>query len=188
MSPIWRLRILASTFVRSAPFAAFTGAMTRNIIPGPAPDLARQAVASVASGDRTSRPRELDVPAFVIHGLADTLCDVSGGRATAAAVPGAELVLIDGMGHNLRPASGNVSPITSPRLCNVAKRRAREEGGDRKCVASEARTAQQDRRALTSPGRSSFWCRSSVAGTEDQATAVVEGGEPEPPEYRLPRG
>jgi pimeloyl-ACP methyl ester carboxylesterase len=65
--------------------------------------VARQAVASVASGDRTSQLRALDVPALVIHGLADTMCDVSGGRATAAAIPRAELVLIDGMGHNLPP-------------------------------------------------------------------------------------
>jgi pimeloyl-ACP methyl ester carboxylesterase len=63
--------------------------------------VARQAVASVASGDRTSKLKELDVPALVIHGLADPLCDASGGRATAEAIPGAELVLIDGMGHNL---------------------------------------------------------------------------------------
>lgn len=65
--------------------------------------IARQAVASVASGDRTSQLQDLDVPALVIHGLADTMCDVSGGRATAAAIPGAELVLIDGMGHDLAP-------------------------------------------------------------------------------------
>lgn len=65
--------------------------------------IARQAVATVASGDRTGRLRALDVPALVLHGLADTLCDPSGGRATAAAIPGAELVLIDGMGHNLPP-------------------------------------------------------------------------------------
>jgi pimeloyl-ACP methyl ester carboxylesterase len=63
--------------------------------------IARQAVALVASGNRTARLKELDVPALVIHGLADTLCDPSGGRATAAAIPGAELVLIEGMGHNL---------------------------------------------------------------------------------------
>jgi pimeloyl-ACP methyl ester carboxylesterase len=31
------------------------------------------------------------------------MCDVSGGRATAEAIPGAELVLIDGMGHDLAP-------------------------------------------------------------------------------------
>jgi pimeloyl-ACP methyl ester carboxylesterase len=65
---------------------------------------ARQGIASIASGDRTSALRKLDLPALVIHGLADTMCDVSGGRATAAAIPGAELVLIDGMGHNLPAA------------------------------------------------------------------------------------
>ena len=54
----------------------------------------------MASGDRTSRLHELDVPALVIHGLADTICDVSGGRATAAAIPGAELVVIDGMAQS----------------------------------------------------------------------------------------
>jgi pimeloyl-ACP methyl ester carboxylesterase len=63
----------------------------------------RQGVAVIASGDRTARLRELDVPALVIHGLADTMCDPSGGRATAAAIRGAELVLIEGMGHNLPP-------------------------------------------------------------------------------------
>nr|HEX4312828.1 alpha/beta hydrolase [Kofleriaceae bacterium] len=64
----------------------------------------RQAVATLASGDRTPRLRELRVPALVIHGSADALVDVSGGRATAAAIPGAELVIIDGMGHDLPPA------------------------------------------------------------------------------------
>jgi pimeloyl-ACP methyl ester carboxylesterase len=64
---------------------------------------ARQAAATVASGDRTERLRHLNVPALVIHGLADRMCDVSGGRATAAAIPGCELVLIEGIGHNLPP-------------------------------------------------------------------------------------
>lgn len=65
--------------------------------------VARQGVASVASGDRSRLLRALDVPTLVLHGLADTMCDPSGGRATAAAIPGAELVLIEGMGHNLPP-------------------------------------------------------------------------------------
>jgi pimeloyl-ACP methyl ester carboxylesterase len=65
--------------------------------------IARQAVATVASGDRTARLRDLDVPALIIHGLSDTLCDPSGGRATAAAIPNAELLLIEGMGHDLPP-------------------------------------------------------------------------------------
>lgn len=65
--------------------------------------VARQAVATVASGDRTKLLRHLKVPTLVIHGLADRMCDVSGGRATAEAIPGAELVLIEGMGHGLPP-------------------------------------------------------------------------------------
>jgi pimeloyl-ACP methyl ester carboxylesterase len=63
----------------------------------------RQAVATVASGDRTEQLRKLQVPALVIHGLADRMCDVSGGRATAEAIPNAELVIIEGLGHNLPP-------------------------------------------------------------------------------------
>jgi pimeloyl-ACP methyl ester carboxylesterase len=65
--------------------------------------VARQAVATVASGDRSASLGTLELPALVIHGTADLMCDVSGGRATAVAIPGAELVLIDGMGHNLPP-------------------------------------------------------------------------------------
>ena len=63
--------------------------------------VARQMVAIVASPDRTERLRLLDVPALVIHGGDDALVDVSGGRATAEAIPGAELAVLDGMGHDL---------------------------------------------------------------------------------------
>lgn len=63
--------------------------------------ITRQAAAAVASGDRTGRLRSLQVPALVIHGGADVIFDVSGGRATAAAIPGARLVIVPGMGHDL---------------------------------------------------------------------------------------
>lgn len=66
--------------------------------------VARQGIATIASGDRTERLREITVPALVWHGLADKMRDPSGGRATAAAIPGAELVLIEGQGHDLPPA------------------------------------------------------------------------------------
>lgn len=66
--------------------------------------IARQAAAVVASGDRSQQLRQLSVPALVVHGTRDVICDVSGGKATAAAIPGAELVLIDGMGHDIPPA------------------------------------------------------------------------------------
>jgi pimeloyl-ACP methyl ester carboxylesterase len=65
--------------------------------------VARQAIATVASGDRTERLRNLAVPTLVIHGLADRMVDPSGGRATAEAIRGAELMLIEGMGHDLPP-------------------------------------------------------------------------------------
>ena len=62
---------------------------------------ARQLVAIIASGDRTEGLRQLDVPTTVIHGTNDILIDVSGGKATAAAIPDARLELIEGMGHDL---------------------------------------------------------------------------------------
>jgi pimeloyl-ACP methyl ester carboxylesterase len=63
--------------------------------------VARQLVAIVASPDRTGRLRSLSVPTLVIHGGGDALIDVSGGRATADAVPGASLLVVEGMGHDL---------------------------------------------------------------------------------------
>jgi len=61
----------------------------------------RQAVAVLKSGDRTEQLRSLHVPTLVIHGESDKMVDVSGGRATAAAIPKAELVTFEGMGHGL---------------------------------------------------------------------------------------
>ena len=63
----------------------------------------RQMLAILTQPDRTHRLRSLRVPALVVHGLADKMVHVSGGRSTAAAIPGAELVLVDGMGHDLPP-------------------------------------------------------------------------------------
>jgi pimeloyl-ACP methyl ester carboxylesterase len=84
--------------------------------------VARQAIASVASGDRTERLRHLEVPTLVIHGLADRMCDASGGRATADAIPGAELVLIEGMGHDLPPG------LRLPLAAHIAEFVWRSEG------------------------------------------------------------
>lgn len=61
----------------------------------------RQMLAILTQDDRTPRLRSLRVPALVIHGTADKMVHVSGGRSTAAAIPGAELLLVDGMGHDL---------------------------------------------------------------------------------------
>ncbi len=61
----------------------------------------RQLVAIWLSGDRTPALATLRVPALVIHGDADPLVPVDGGRATARAIPGARLEIIPGMGHEL---------------------------------------------------------------------------------------
>jgi len=62
---------------------------------------ARQFAAILASGDRTGALGGLALPTLVIHGTADTLIPQGGGEATAAAVPDAKLLLIEGMGHDL---------------------------------------------------------------------------------------
>jgi pimeloyl-ACP methyl ester carboxylesterase len=62
---------------------------------------ARQMAAILASGSRTAALRELDVPTVVIHGESDPLVPLRAGRATADAIPGAELITIPGMGHDM---------------------------------------------------------------------------------------
>ena len=63
--------------------------------------VARQLAAAMTAPDRTEDLRRLRLPSLVIHGAEDPLIAVSGGQATAEAIPGAELVVIDGMGHDL---------------------------------------------------------------------------------------
>lgn len=62
---------------------------------------ARQLVGVIAAGDRTEALKQVAAPTLVIHGELDPLIDVSGGRATAEAIPGAELLVIPGMGHDI---------------------------------------------------------------------------------------
>jgi pimeloyl-ACP methyl ester carboxylesterase len=63
--------------------------------------VARQLVAIMGQADRTRALGQLRIPTLVIHGEADPLVDVTGGRATADAIPDAELLVIPGMGHDL---------------------------------------------------------------------------------------
>ena len=69
-------------------------------------------------------------PALVIHGLADKMVHVSGGRATAAAIPGAELLLVPGMGHDL--------PV---RVCATFRGGDRADGGPRRAAATPGSAA-----------------------------------------------
>jgi pimeloyl-ACP methyl ester carboxylesterase len=61
----------------------------------------RQMAAIYASGDRSQLLPEVTVPMLVIHGLDDTLIAPSGGRRTAELVPGAHLLEVADMGHDL---------------------------------------------------------------------------------------
>ncbi|MGQ0624197.1 MAG: alpha/beta fold hydrolase [Sporichthyaceae bacterium] len=63
----------------------------------------RQLGAILHAADRTAELAGIAVPTVVIHGTADPLVHVSGGLSTARAIPGAELVLVPGMGHDLPP-------------------------------------------------------------------------------------
>jgi len=63
--------------------------------------LLRQLAAIMASGHRAAELRKITAPTLVVHGKADKLVRPSGGKATARAIPGARLDLIDGMGHDL---------------------------------------------------------------------------------------
>jgi pimeloyl-ACP methyl ester carboxylesterase len=64
---------------------------------------ARQAMAVQSSPSRGAALRALSVPTLVVHGDADRLVPLEGGRATAAAIPGARLEMIEGMGHDYPP-------------------------------------------------------------------------------------
>jgi len=61
----------------------------------------RQMLAVLTQPNRTRDLRSVKVPATVVHGLADKMVHVSGGRATASAISGSELLLVEGMGHDL---------------------------------------------------------------------------------------
>ena len=60
---------------------------------------------AAGAGNREEALGVLGVPTRVVHGTADTLLPMSGGERTAAIVPGADLVLIEGWGHDLPPGS-----------------------------------------------------------------------------------
>ena len=63
--------------------------------------MGRQLAAILASPDRTEALGHVELPTVVIHGDIDPLVTLSGGQATAAAIPGAELLVMPGMGHDL---------------------------------------------------------------------------------------
>ncbi|MCH2172998.1 alpha/beta fold hydrolase [Myxococcota bacterium] len=65
----------------------------------------RQAAAVMASGSRHEALAQVRIPTLVIHGSDDPLIPVAGGAATARAISGARLQIVDGMGHDLPEGS-----------------------------------------------------------------------------------
>jgi pimeloyl-ACP methyl ester carboxylesterase len=78
----------------------------------------RQLAAIIASGDRTQELAGITAPTLVVHGTADPLVAYSGGRATARAIPGARLMSVEGMGHDL-------PRVIWPRLIDAIARHAK---------------------------------------------------------------
>ena len=65
--------------------------------------VARQLMAVLAQDNRKPALASVTAPALVIHGSDDPLVPVECGKDTADAIPGAELLIIEGMGHDLPP-------------------------------------------------------------------------------------
>jgi pimeloyl-ACP methyl ester carboxylesterase len=61
----------------------------------------RQLRAILASGSRKPRLHQVKAPTLVIHGTVDPLVNPAGGKDTAASIPNAKLMMIEGMGHAL---------------------------------------------------------------------------------------
>jgi len=90
----------------------------------------RQMAAIIADGNRTSRLRRITAPTLVIHGTDDKLVLPSGGRATARAIPGAKILKIEDMGHDM-PRQ------VWPQLIDAIAANS-ERAGEREVVASPA--------------------------------------------------
>ena len=71
------------------------------------------------TGDRAEQVRLVDVLTLVIHGADDAMCDFSRGRATAASIPRVELVIIEGMGHDVPRA---LWPEITSRIATLVQR------------------------------------------------------------------
>ncbi len=68
------------------------------------PGVQRQMAAIRAGGDRRPKLATIKAPTMVLHGADDPLVPAAGGRDTADNIPGAELRIVPGMGHDLPPA------------------------------------------------------------------------------------
>lgn len=79
----------------------------------------RHLVAILASGNREKALRKVEVPTLVIHGNLDPLVPLAAGFATAQSIPGAEMMVVDGMGHTMPKV---LWPQLVDRITGIAER------------------------------------------------------------------
>ena len=63
--------------------------------------MGRQMTAILQAGDRSDQIKTISVPTLIQHGINDTLLPVEHGKHTAELIQGSEIIIYDGMGHNL---------------------------------------------------------------------------------------
>ncbi len=79
----------------------------------------RQLVAVLTAKTRVPALAHVKVPTLVVHGIDDPLVPVENGRRVAAAVPGARLIELEGMGHNVPP---QYWPVVADAIAETAAR------------------------------------------------------------------
>jgi pimeloyl-ACP methyl ester carboxylesterase len=85
--------------------------------------VSRQLAAIMKSGDRSAEVARIVAPTLVIHGDRDRMVNPSGGRATAKAIPGARLQVLEGMGHDLpREVRGELVDLVAAHAESAAAR------------------------------------------------------------------
>ncbi len=85
----------------------------------------RQLAAIIAAGDRTAEVATITAPTLVVHGTRDVMVTPSGGKATARAIAGSRLVLIEGMGHDLpRDLWGRLIDLVAENTARARPQRA----------------------------------------------------------------
>ena len=147
----------------------------------------RQLHAIIASGDRTQALHGVQVPTAVIHGTRDPLVKPAGGRATARAIPGARLKMIDGMGHDL---PRDLWPTFVEEIDANAERAGRGARGEAACLRSAAQPAATGHRHRCVPDaaeRSRTFTGASPHGPEPCASTSSATAAGERAIYRLRR-
>lgn len=105
-------------YPRDDKWLAEIGAMSFERAYDPAGKL-RQQAAMLAAPDRTAALAAVRLPTLVLHGTADPMITPAGGRATAEAIPGAKLAMLEGIGHGAFPRG--IWPVMIENICAIAR-------------------------------------------------------------------